>query len=513
MSGGAGTDYVLGGVTAKSYFNTVVRSCSLYDGDTLLKSKSPVAGVMSLTSLNITVPAGTSKTLTVKCEANAITSTSYFAVGIVTDNTDVTAEDEDSNTVTAAATSDEVNYATNVVEQTVYAKGVLTIAAGSQPSATILIGGTSGKLAQVKATAQYEDIRLDRLRIGSNTTAKNVSSIYVMYDGESVGSGVISGSATSVDISIPDGVIVPKDQTINLDVWAAFSEVTSGGVGGVDTGATAIGGLHYDYQYTPWTSSYADKYNAEAVGVSSGARVYAAGTANIAGNTMVIRKGKPVITKLASSSNILSTGSPAELYKFQINADADGGDVAWIQIAFTVSTSSLATLSSLNNFAFYKGGEQLTAGTDVFITDGHGNNIADASGLAASSTLGRTVIVRLATEEVVSTGGTTYTLRATPTLGATAGATVTTSFARDTTSSDTGYLVLPNTETRFGIGSATSSAGLLGTNAGTFIWSDMSDVPHSYATGPHPGASTVVSDDWTWDVLLDGMNDVNTLHD
>jgi hypothetical protein len=173
----------------------------------------------------------------------------------------------------------------------------------------------------------------------------------------------------------------------------------------------------------------------------------------------------------------------------------------------------LATLSSLNNFAFYKGGEQLTAGTDVFITDGHGNNIADASGLAASSTLGRTVIVRLATEEVVSTGGMTYTLRATPTLGSTAGATVTTSFKRDTTSSNTGYLVLPNTETRFGIGSATSAAALLGTNAGTFIWSDMSDVPHSYATGPHPGASTVVSNDWTWDVLLDGMNDVNTLHD
>ena len=502
LTGYASSTTPAGGAGDIAYFNTVVQSCSLYDGDTLLASKSPSSGVMSMSSLSVDVPAGTSKTLTVKCASNSVTATSYFAVGIAANSTDVTAEDNDGNTITLSGT---VNTDAGLY-QTVYAGGTLTIAAGTQPTATIVLGGSTKQLAQIKATAQYEDVRIDRVRVLSNTTAKNISSVMIEQDGVVLGSGVLSGTATSTDIAIPGGLVITKDTTTAIDVYAKLSDVTSGGVGGVDTGATIAGGLMFDIQSSPWTSSYADKYNVEAVGVASGARLYASASANVTGNTMVIRKAKPVIAKLASGSATLSTGTAADLYKFQMAPDADGGSVAWIQMAFTVSTSSAATLTSLDTFSFYKGSTKLTSNSEVWITDGAGRDLTSTTSLEATSTAGRTVIVRLASEEVVSGSGTVYTLRATPTLG-TGDATVTTSFARDTGSTVTGYLVLEAGSTRMGLGSVTGTAGLLA--AGTFLWSDQSDIPHSHSTGA--AGVTSVSNDWTSDVLVDDMNESNTL--
>lgn len=510
---GVGRQADTGNYTA-ALFNDVVSGCSLYEGATKKgESKSPdsVTGAMNFTSLNIEVPAGTSKTIVVKCDAQTTVdgAQDYYALGL-SGTTAVTAEDTDNNeiTVTPPATVEANDSTAPSLAQTVKSSGSLTVAAGSQPSGTIVLGGNTIKYAEFKATAEFEDVTIDKITVTSTGESANFSNIVVKVAGTEVGStSLTSGADSYKDISLTTPVTVAKGGNATFEIYGTLADVvSSSSVSGATTGVARTGassnlGMGANVTDSPWDSNYSGKFNIMAVGGASGDRLYATGVKTV-GNAMILRKGKPVITKLASVNDTLSTGSPVDLYKFQISADAAGDSVSWIQMVLQVATSS--GVGALDSFALYKGSSPLTANTQVFITNNAGNDLTGATSYVAGSS-GLLVIIRLASEEIISGTGTVYTLRATPTLVSDANTkTVTTSFVRSVAGTYTGYLALAAASYRMGLDPSNTYDGA-GLTTGTFLWSDNSETTHAYATG------TSSSRDWTDDTLIESMNDSNTL--
>ena len=491
---------------------SVVNSCALFDGTTQLgtaQSPDTTNGDMTFTSLNWNVPAGSSKTLTAKCTADSTVAGTedHFALGILA--TDVTADDKDNNEVTETVSAAAVanGGGSPSLAQTVKSGGVLSIVAGSQPSATVVVGGAAKKFAEFTATAQYEDVVIDRITVSSTGDAANFTGVSVRVAGADKGSDILpAGSMRIKDVAFASPVTVLKDGTATFEIWGTLSNITSSSTAnGATTGVARSGntmglGIGAGVTASPWDANYTSSvFNVMAVGSASGDRLYASGSTTI-GNSMVIRKTKPTMTKQAVSTNTLTSGADTELYKFQITPDA-GGDVRWKQIAFTVTTSSASGgTTNLDNFKLYRGSTQLVAGTDVFIRDSLGNDITGGTDMTGSTS--GTVYVILVNEEVVSGSGTVYTLRATPTLTG-SGNTISSQFARSGAVA-TGYLAEPDAVTFYGIDTATAADGT-GDVGSYFIWSDVSEPVHGYATG------TGSSRDWSNDYYLEDMAQTQTL--
>jgi hypothetical protein len=485
---------------------SVINSCSLFNGSTQVgTSQSPdtTAGTMNFTNLNVNIPAGSSVTLTAKCTADSVVqgSADYFALGILTASTDITAEDQDSNTISSPSLSASVTAnagATPTVFQTVQAGGVLSVLAGSQPVSTIVVGGQAKKFAEFTATAQNEDIQIDRVTVTSTGYAANFTGVSVRVAGSDVGSDVLSsGLSQYKDVTFSSPVTVTNGQSVTLELWGtmantAASSTVSGSSNAPRSGNSVSLGLAAGVTASPWDSNYTSSVlNVYATGKASGDRLYAAGSSTV-GNSMVLRRTKPTITKLAVST-ALTSGADTELYKFQVTPDA-GGSVAIKQIGFTVTTSSAVTLSS---FKLYKGSTPLTSNSQVSIVSSVGADLTNG-GVPTNGL----VIVRFVTEEVVTGSGTVYTLRATPTYSGSS-ATVTTSFTR-AAASDTGYLAAAAGTVQIGLDTAAAADGSADTQS-AFLWSDNSEVPHSYTTG------TSSSRDWATDFYLEDMTQSQTL--
>lgn len=522
LTGKAQTAFVPTYTAAK--FDQLVTKLALFDGDTQVgDAESPSSGEATITNFQLSIPKGTTKTLTVKATVassiSTTTSTDQYAVGIASAD-DITAQDEDANTVSATVSSDLVanSAATgqNVV-MSVRNSGTINYQENSHPQSAILVGGGSQwkVMAKYKATAQYEAASIDRVQvIHQNDGGKNgdFTAIAIASAGDVTNrQDVLSAGTTGtkdIDLSA-NKITVPKDSSVTFEIWAQLAApvaTSSATTNSARSGDTPSLGVATDTQTGEWDSNYDNQINIRATGDASGERLYATSTNNLVGKTQVLRKGKPIVTKLSPSTNTLSSGVAADLYKFQVAPDADGGSVSWIQIIFSVSTSTGVT--SLNNFKLYKGSTQLTANTEVKILDTAGVDLTGSTSLNSSST--NYVIVRLVTEEVVTGSGTQYTLRATPTLASdTTTKTVSTSFYRPNTTVVTGYLSDDGGPNAFvgALGIYTGAGGAGSSNAtGTFIWSDNVDVPHSYASGTSNG-----SRDWTNDVYVEDLNEIQTL--
>ncbi len=508
-------DVTTNGTYSIAELNDVVTSCSLWDGTTQLgtaQSPDATVGTMTFSNLNWTVPVGTSKTVTVKCTADStvVGSFDHFAIGIASAS-NITSEDMDANEITetlsAAVVANSATTGQSVI-QTVQSGGVLTIVAGSQPQSTIVVAGSMKKFAEFTATTQYENATIDRISVSSTGQAANFTGVTIRVAGADKGTDILpAGADRFANVTLSSPITVTKDTSVTFEVWGTVAPITSsstasGATTGVArSGATANLGIAAGETATPWDTNYSSSFNVRALGSASGDYLYSTGSDTL-GNAMTLRKTKPTITKQSVQTATLTPGAVMELYKFQITPDA-AGDVRWKQIAFTVTTSSASGGSTvLDNFQLLKNGQLLTANTQVYIRDAAGNDITGNTDMTGTA-LGATVYVILVDEEVVSGSGTSYTLRATATLGGSAN-TISTSFTRSTTAG-TGYLTENAAATFFTLdanGSAFDGTGELTSN---FIWSDVSEPVHGFATG------TGSSRDWTNDVFVEDMTQSQTL--
>jgi hypothetical protein len=516
-------------------FDQLVTKVALFDGDTQVgDAKVPSSGVATISNFQLLIPKGTTKTLvakaTVASTISTTTSTDDFAIGIASTD-DVTAQDQDANTVTPSLSGDLIANAAatgQVVIQKVRNSGTITIQGDSQPQSTIFVGGGSAwkVMARYKATAQYEDGKIDRVAVlhpDDSGVNGDFSMVAIASAGDTTNrTDVLNAGTTSTkDINLSvNPIMVPKGQSVSFEIWAKMATPVSSSTATANsprTGDAPALGVATDTQSGEWTSSYDNQINVRTTGQASGEYLYSTSTNGLVGNTMVLRKGKPVVTKLTPSSLTLTSGSPAELYKFQIAPDADGANIAWKQIIFTVATSAATGQVSLSSFELYKGSTKLstTAGSEeVFIRrQADGADLTGSTALAGSTQ----VIVRLVNEESVTGSGTVYTLRATPSFTGT-GTSISTSILASTAVT-TGYIVDGGggTPAPTYVGSlyvdpstapATSASSSAGVTflPGNFLWSDNTDIPHSSASGTLLG-----SRDWTNGTYVSDISQTQSL--
>jgi hypothetical protein len=472
---------------------------------------------MNITNMNVAVPKGTSKTLVAQCTADSTVegAADYFAIGIALPG-DVTAEDQDANTVvpTLSAQVTANAGATPVVVQTVRASGSLTVSPDNLRQSTILVGDGGAvwqNFAQFKATAQYEDVTIDKINVTSTGDAANFTMVAVSQDGTVKGFDILpSGNSASKDVSLSSMITVPKDGSATFQLWGKVSNVVSSSshpslAGAARSGAIMSLGLGKGITTGDWDSNYAGVLNIRANGAASGDRLYAATTTvTNEGNPFVLRKTKPVVTRQALSTTTLTAGLDMDLYKFQVSADS-AGSVALKKVVFNWSKGDSNSSFNLVNLRLRKGSTDIAA-ADISIVSATGSNLY-TGGTGIGDATG-TVVVTFTSEETISGSGNVYTLHGLVNGTVDSGDSFSLNFYRDNTVTTpvTGYLsadfftiVGPNIDTD-PAADGTSEA------IGTFVWSDNSEVPHSYASGTAGGSM-----DWTQDLYLEDLTQQSVL--
>ena len=183
-------------------------------------------------------------------------------------------------------------------------------------------------------------------------------------------------------------IMVPKDGSVLLQVWGKLASVqSSSSVSGATTGVSRSGntatlGLASNVTTGEWDSNYNDKLNVRAVGAASGERIYATSTnmtGGVVGNTMVLRKSVPTVTRQTLSSATLAAGT-LDLYKLQVSADP-AGSVALKKMTFNFSKStSTGSALSASNFRLRRGSTDMAL-ADYTIVDMSNNNLKTVAGI------------------------------------------------------------------------------------------------------------------------------------
>ncbi|MDD4994906.1 MAG: hypothetical protein PHW53_00295 [Patescibacteria group bacterium] len=486
------------GYTA-AQLDDVITQLTLWDGTTQLgtaESPDATAGTATFDGLSYSIPAGETKTLVVKAILDSVATSGgtddTFWVGIALE-TDISAEDADANSVTA--TDGDVTWSNPInngptIFQTVKNSGTLTIAAESNPSTDIVIAGKDAwtTFAQAKITSQYENISVDKIRLqrysgGANSDFKYLA---IQKDGVIVSSGtdVFPGSATATDITLSTPITVPADGSVTFQVVGKLNAIDAGATSGNNPKLA----VEYNVTTGEWDANYTNSYNVKGTGAMSGERVYAAASAVLAGNPMVIRKTKLTFAKQALASSSLANGT-IELYKTKVTADS-AGDAGVAKLTFEFTKSGAFTVDTLKWFQ---------DGTDisdlVTITDNLGNTVegaTDASGtIFISYTSG--------TEQSISGSGHIFTLKGTvggagssESLNVTIKTGSSTIYTYHLNAAAVGTVRGPNLD-------ATGVVG--GEVAAYLVWSDKAAIPHNAQL------DTLSTGDWTDEYLVKDLTE------
>ncbi len=478
-----------GGYTAAN-FAQVVTACDLYNGDTKVgntQSIDTTNGTIQITNMNLLVAAGTSKSLIVKCTADSVVSAGvgdHFRVGVANNATDIVAEDADNNTLTLSGTNAE---AANASAQNVKNGGVVTVIANSLRQSTILVadGSTWQNIASYKATALYEAVNVDRVRVilPAGIESASVASIAIAQNGAEKGVATLDAGNAGVekDIILTTPIMIAKDSDASFQIWVKLapvvSEAANPGAGIARSGNLVQAGIKANVVSGEWNSSYGlNNFNIRMIGQASGDLLHSSSTMDVVGNEFVVRKTKPTVTRQALSTATLANGTDRELHKFQVSADANG-PAALKEVTFDVNYSNATALSGFR----LKKGSSIMNTLDV--------NIQDETGvdLSSNTLTGGQVIVTFTNEEAITGSGVVYTLIATVG-GSVSGDQVSVDFAR------AGSNAIVTDEITL---DANDGVEIDATNE-FFVWSDNSETPHSDAYGTS-------SADWINDVYLEDL--------
>ncbi|MEI7512029.1 MAG: hypothetical protein WCK01_01050 [Candidatus Uhrbacteria bacterium] len=482
-----GTGNIAGAFVLADLHN-VVTYCALFDGVVqvgLAESPDAVTGQMNITGVNYTIPAGSSVTLEARCTADSIVALAdgdHYAIGIASAH-DVVAERSEGFSVTPTLAFSLINNMseapTNIV--TVRQHGTITIASDNLRQSTILVAGGDvwQNFAQYKATAQYEAMDADVIRVRSVGDAAAFMQVAVAMDGYVLGTCILpAGINQSCDVRLSSTFHVERDSSRTFQLWGKLNTVvSSASVSGATVGVLRSGsrialGLASDVVVGEWDTSYTSMLNMRITGAASGDRIYANGPARM-GNDFIVRRTKPVVTRQALSTTTLSNGSDQDLIRFQVSADSAGA-IGVMGFRFRMYVTGSGTVSSLR---VRRGSSDLPA-SDVTVTYD-----------------GTYVVIAFTSEQTIAGSGNVYTLHGMVN-GFIAGDSISTSFYRDSTNTQiTGY-----------VGSDAMVSGTIGSIMAGMLWSDMSEIPHSPATMALGGSM-----DWTNETLVEDMTQTQVL--
>ena len=286
-----------------------------------------------------------------------------------------------------------------------------------------------------------------------------------------------------LDNATSNEVIIPAKSSVLVQVWAKLAPVLP---------SSAVGGVWHGVP----RSGHSNSLGIELIGVKSDPVCVGQGSDDLNHPpSMVTRKSKPVVTPLPISSNGLLEGVYQELFKFQIGAHEAGAiDLTQFALKWTKTPGLLIMPDSLG---LHKDNVPMKSFDEVWIfdQDGYLNEIHDPD-----VTTGTVVFIFF---ESIVESGLTFTFRGRPS-GAKQGSKIT--FTFDRVPEDLKPVTARLDHPASGPGSTLcKDVNLcypdLGPDwAGTFLWSDRSEVPH--------GSTTM---DWTNDLYVENLNQTQTL--
>lgn len=510
--------------TATHTVQDVVTSVTIWDGSTQLGvAASPdSSGDVNFSNLSWTVPAGTTKTVTVKALlSNNLPygdGTNEVIFDLIGDGTaavsslgktaNVTAQDKDSNTVDAKSAGwsgtdyflqagDTVsapttfNSGATTIIITPVASGTLQIQLdGDTPAGAIVTANTTDNSAtRLKFTSINEAFTVTRLTVKDTTatTSRSITSVRLF---DKAGTLFCSGALDSGDklrCANDAGLFtVNGDQvvTIKLNIDQEGSGTT-----GANSGDAPVMALWLDQDGAQTGAALAD--DIKVIGVSSGtalvdndakdqgAATFAAAslkifddtagsdqtTVTVSGNAQVVRKTQPTVATIATSTTLTTTPT---LYKFSVTA-APNADVSLNRFNLQESNVGVTTQTA---FRVYESDVLLDPGLYKVCADASFSSAAldcftdlEAAGTIANDSA-KVVSVVFTTERIISAGTTkTFRIDASAT-GVGAGDSITYKLLDDAGA---------NVET------AVLDAVTLDDN--NFIWSDNSADAHSAVIG------------------------------
>ncbi len=301
---------------------TSLSSCQLFDGSTALNTGSNVinpsaAGETVFTlDQSLTVPKGTVKTLTVKCNvSSSAVNGNTFAWGLGTGAmtpTGVTSGNTVTETVSASAGQ----------TMTVAAGSLAISSDSSTPSYTTVAGGSAGvTMSAFKFRATNEAVNLTKVGLVlTSGSSSDVGTVYLYQGATQIGTATFTGGNTTATSTLTSPITLAKDVDTVITVKADMGSI---GVSQVGTEGQLV---------------KIDVTNAEASGLSSGNTLQVGG---IVAGAQGVRMFKSFPT--VALDTLPSTGiADGRLMRFKVTANSAGA-VGLFNFNFTISTSSFVT--------------------------------------------------------------------------------------------------------------------------------------------------------------------------
>jgi len=371
---------------------TNLTSCGLYDGSTALQSGSNLVDPTASTDSSsftldsgFTVPKQSVKTLALKCNTSATTTTDQYRWGI-NSSTAQSATAVQSGVALTESSGITVNTSTGQTI-TMTTGGSYTVVDDSTPGYTIVSPGAESTLLRIKFSATQESVNIKKVAFELKNTASNtpldlVGNQITLWDGSTqIGTATfVNNGDNATSTAIVDGTfLVPQGGSKTMTVKGTIANISSS-VGPL----TASGDL------------VIVAYDGDANGLSNGNYgTGAAGGTNITPSSsdvtpsgVRVMKSIPTFTKITSGlSTLLQTSSDYALYRFSVKAD--NGDVEIYKLSFSVGSSTVSATTS--QYALYAYTDSSFSNPDTtFSSDGLLNANKYYNGLGANSTVGRT---------------------------------------------------------------------------------------------------------------------------
>ncbi|MBD3281982.1 hypothetical protein GF391_04525 [Candidatus Uhrbacteria bacterium] len=402
----------------------------------------------------------------------------------------------------------------------------LAVYANGHPAPNIVIAGKDAWIpfSRYKACAKGEDIRIklitaQALNVTNQSVAQSLTDYGIAIGGTLQPSTIISNISDGfIDMDLGNGFLVQDKSCVAFEIWAKTADTKPSSECSYWNSCTYSGKafkirIGHSHTWYWQDAGISDEWNnnlfIHAFSESSSQQIYAKkGTADP--NFMTIRKSKPIITPRAISNTTLGSGQ-RELSRFHIGSDT-AGEVAIKQILFVIQKNSNVQLHDLR---FFRGNTPLPMQEYTVINaatgeDLYNGTVNDDFNIIAVSFTG---------EETITNSGNIYSLKATAGYVSTNNF-VTVKFFTNmpaNTTPVTGWLINDDEYTPYGpypqlfnVGDFTGcgQGNTCWHALGTFVWSDISEDPHTsevyYSNG---------SRDWTTDQHIHDLTGSWTLSD
>jgi hypothetical protein len=367
--------------------NDDLTNCQLFDGATPLNTGSNVVNPLNADTTaddktftfdsSLVIPKGTVKSLALKCNTTATTTTTAstynWTIEIPGDTDDMIPTG-----VTSGSTITETYDDTSGQAITLTNGGSLTIALdASSPAIKLANANTSDViLSAYRFTANNEPVKVQQLGLTlagtSSNTPQDLTKV-TFWDGSTkVGEAIFSTDTATATLTAD--FTVPKDSDKTLTI--------KGDIAAIGTSLPARPG-HLVRVEIDAAAGDTSGDATRGIGLSSGSTVYSSGTPSSSNGVRIV-KAVPTLAKLSLPSTKL-VNATIPLYRFSVTAPSHGG-VGLYKFSYTISTST----QGVTTFAIT--GLQVRGYSDAsFATAAYDNNgLLNSSSMVAGAQGGAT---------------------------------------------------------------------------------------------------------------------------